>query len=86
MTFGEFQQLCNQAVSTNQQVLAPCPITVGDQTSPIKSTIGDSPSHQLVVFRMNPDAAALRSIYAAVRFSFATAENAVAISPITTGT
>jgi hypothetical protein len=85
MTFEEFQALCNQAVSTNQQVLAPCPITVGDEAAPIQSTLGDTPFHQLVIFRMKPDDAALHSVYDAVRFTFATVENAVAISPITTG-
>jgi len=85
MTFEEFQALCNQAVSTNQQVLAPCPITIGDESAPIQSTLGDTPFHSIVVFRMKPDDAALQAIYGSVRFSFESANNQTVIQPMTTG-
>jgi len=84
MTFEDFQQHCTQAVSMNQPVLLPCPIIIGD--GDIAAAYGDTISHQIIIFKTPPDNAALRQIVRQVRFSFAATENAVAISPLTTGT
>jgi hypothetical protein len=84
MTFEEFQQLCNQAASTLQAVSSPCPIVVGDESASVKSSIGDTPFHSVVVFKMQPDNAAMLQIYGAVRFSFDSPNNQTVISPLTT--
>jgi hypothetical protein len=84
MTFEDFQQLCNQAVSTSQEVVAPCPIVVGD--GEIHAALGDTPDHHIVIFKTSTDNAALRSIYSKVRFRFDAPNNQTVISPITTGT
>jgi hypothetical protein len=86
MTFEEFQALCNQAVSTNQQVASPCPIVIGVETDPIQSQVGDTRAHSLIVFRMKPDTATLRAIYRSVGFSFDAPNNQTVIRPLTTGT
>jgi hypothetical protein len=83
MTFEELQQLCNQVVSTNQPTSVPCPIVVGDASDPIQLQLGDTVSHQLVIYRMKPDNAALHAIYDAVRFSFDAPNNQTVIAPIT---
>jgi len=85
MTFEEFQQLCNQATSSAQSVSSPCPIVIGDEAAPVLSHIGDTPTHQLIVFRMKPDSATLRSIYRSVYFSFDQPNNQTVIRPLTTG-
>jgi hypothetical protein len=86
MTFEEFQQICNQAVSTAQSVESPCPISIGDDAAPIQSQISDTLTHALVVFRTKPDNAALRAIYSSVRFRFDAPNNQTIIAPVTTGT
>lgn len=85
MTFDEFQALCNQALSTQQAVNSPCPITVGAEGAPVLSTLGDTPSHQLILFTMQPDNAVLQSIYRAVMFTFDAPNNQTVIQPFTTG-
>jgi hypothetical protein len=86
MTFEEFQTLCNQAVSTNQPVVSPCPVVVGIETDPIESQIGDTPAHQIIIFRMKPDTSTLLAIYRSVSFTFDAPNNQTVIRPLTTGT
>ena len=83
MTFEEFQQLCNQAISTNQQVVAPCPIIIGSGED--HAYLGDTPAHHLIIFKTDAANPALRTIYRTVAFSFDAPGNQVVIQPITTG-
>jgi hypothetical protein len=83
MTFNEFQQHCDQVASTNVPLQLPCPIVIGDGN--VRAALGDSINHQIVIFKMTPDGAALQSLYRQVRFSFAASTNQVVIAPLTTG-
>jgi hypothetical protein len=78
MTFEEFKQHCTRAVSTNQPVLLPCPIIIGD--GDITAAYGDTINHQIVIFNTPPDNADLREIVRSVRFSFESGTNEVVIS------
>ena len=83
MTFEDFQQLCNQAAST--PLALPCPIVVGDASQPTRGVIGDAPFHDVIIFKVQADHAAMLAIYGAVRFSFDGQNNQTVISPLTTG-
>jgi hypothetical protein len=84
MTFEAFQQLCNQAVSTGQQVTVPCPIVIGDGETRVY--IGDTRDHHLIIVKTDAANPALQSIYRSVGFSFDVANNQTVIQPLTTGT
>lgn len=84
MTFQDFQQLCDQAASTNLPVQQPCPIVVGD--GEIHAYHGDAPNHHLIVFKTAVDNAAIQAIDRKVRFTFDSVNNQTVIQPLTTGT
>jgi hypothetical protein len=84
MTFEDFHQLCNQAISTNQQVTAPCPIVIGDGN--IRAYLSDQIGHPIVIFKTDAANPALQDIYRTVRFSFEAPNNQTVIQPLTTGT
>lgn len=81
MTFEDFQQLCDQAASTGQAVSVPCPIVIGD--GELQSAIGDTPFHQVVLFKTNPPNAAMQAIYGKVLFGFDAPNNQTLIAPKT---
>jgi hypothetical protein len=84
MTFEDFQQICNQAVTTNLPVQQPCPIIIGEGND--RAYLGDTPNHHLIIFRTVTNSAALRSLYNTVRFTFDAPNNQTVIQPLTTGT
>ncbi len=84
MTFEEFQQLCNQATASGQQVVVPCPIVIGE--GELRAAVGDTVQHHLIIFKTDAGNPALRSIYRSVTFTFDAPNNKVVITPLTTGT
>lgn len=81
MTFQDFQALCDQAVNSNQQVTAPCPIIIGEGDN--RAYLGDTIDHHLIIFKTDIVNAALQDIYRTVKFSFDASGNQVVIKPIT---
>ncbi len=86
MTFDDFKQLCDEAVTTASTVSSPCPIDIGTPSDPVLSQLGDKPDHALIVYRTKPDDETLRSIYRSVSFTFDAPNNQTVINPLTTGT
>ena len=80
MTFEDFQQLCNQAISGNHPVSASSPIVIG--TGDDRAYLGDTPDHHLIIFKETTNAALLQSLYAKVRFRFDAANNQTIIEPL----
>lgn len=63
----------------------PCPIVVGDEAN-IRSTLGDTLFHWVIVFKTTLGNAQMQAIYHSVRFNFDQPNNQTVIHPLTTGT